>query len=150
MKLLFPLLLIVTLNTSFNYGSGPAYLTCKSESGRTLFKATIDDIDGTFQEAELSVDGVKLKFSDTDQAYCIFDSANGVYTLFIESGSGKDFANYKYLKFWSIPQTFKALLSTREHEKYQFKAKLYAKDPRNNKGPQTPTIELRCVLEYQI
>ena len=50
---------------------------------------------------------VKLNFTEDENANVIFDSKNGVYTLFIESKSKlkKDFTKYKYLKFWEIPKT---------------------------------------------
>ena len=34
--------------------------------------------------------------------------------------------------------------------KYEFKAKLYSKEPRKGKDIQTPEIELNCKLEYKI
>lgn len=144
------LLSIFLIASSFNYGSGTAYLTCKSESGRTLFKAEIEDIESTLQGAELTIDGKKLVFTDNDNSHCIFDAQCGVYTIFIESDPKKGFSHYKFLKFWTIPSTFKTIINTNTHQQYEFRAKLYASEPRKDKELQTPTIEVVCSLEYKI
>ncbi len=139
--------------TSFrtiNAGSGTAHLTCRSESGRTLFKADIQDIDGIVEKAELTIDGVKLDFSDLEKSSIIFDSKNGVYTIAIESSPDGDFSEQKFLKFWAIPRTFKTIKENNTGVKYVFKAKLYSTEPREGKNLQTPVIELDCILEYEI
>lgn len=153
MKKIFVLFLICFLATSHkNIGSATAYLNCKSESGRTTFKAEIQDIDGGLEKAELTIDGVKLLFGDEEYANVIFDSKTGVYTIFIESSSQakKDFSKYKYLKFWAIPKTFKTIVENNNEGKYEFKAKMYSTEPRKNKENSTPEIELNCTLEYKI
>jgi len=131
-------------------GSGTAYLSCKSESGRTLFNAEIQDIDGIIEKAELTVDGTKLNFNDAENTNIIFDSKNGVYTIAIESTSGKDFAEHRFLKFWAIPKTFKIIVENSTEAKYEFKARLYSTEPRQGKNLQTPVIEVSCILEYKI
>jgi hypothetical protein len=139
--------------TSFrSLGSATAYLNCKSESGRTLFKAEIQDIDGGLENAILTIDGVKLNFTDEENANVIFDSKNGVYTLHIESNSGtiKDFSKYKFLKFWAIPKTFKTIIENNSEGKYEFKAKMYSTEPRKGKDLQTPVIGMNCELSYKI
>ena len=84
--------------TSFKtVGSATAYLSCKSESGRTMFNAEIQDIDGGIEKAELTIDGVKLNFTEDENSNIVFDSKNGVYTIVIESKSQlkKDFSKFK-------------------------------------------------------
>ena len=153
MKKIIILLIVFLVLTSFkSIGSATAYLNCRSESGRTLFKAEIQDIDGGLEKAELTIDGVKLNFTEDENANVIFDSKNGVYTLFIESKSQlkKDFTKYKYLKFWAIPKTFKIITENNSEGKYEFKARLYSTEPRKGKGFSTPEIELYCELNYKI
>ena len=84
--------------------------------------------------------------------FVIFDSKNGVYTLFIETKSElrKDYAKYKYLKFWAIPKSFKVITENNSEGKYEFKARLYSTEPRKGKGFSTPEIELNCELNYKI
>ena len=151
-KLIICLIVLFGITSFKSVGSSTAYLNCKSESGRTLFKAEIQDIDGGLENAELTIDGVKLNFTEDENANVIFDSKNGVYTLFIESKSQlkKDFNKYKYLKFWAIPKTFKIITENNSEGKYEFKARLYSTEPRKGKGISTPEIELNCELKYKI
>jgi hypothetical protein len=102
-------------------GSNTAYLTCKSESGRTIFKAEILDIDGSLESAVLTVDGQKLIFTDNDDAFCIFDNQIGFYSLYLVS-KGKEF---QFLQCWSIPSSFKTVINTSAHQKYEFKARIF-------------------------
>ncbi|WP_447642808.1 MULTISPECIES: hypothetical protein [Chitinophagaceae] len=148
--ILLYLIIIIGLTSFKPAGSGTAYLTCRSESGRTLFNAEIQDIDGTIEKAELTVDGTKLNFDDAENTSIIFDSKNGVYTIAIENASDKDFSKHKFLKFWAIPKTFKIITETDTEVKYEFKAKLYSTEPRQGKSLQTPVIEVNCILEYKI
>lgn len=151
-KIIFYLIVFLGITSFKSVGSATAYLNCKSESGRTLFKAEIQDIDGGLENAELTIDGVKLNFTEDENANVIFDSKNGVYTLFIESKSQlkKDFTKYKYLKFWAIPKTFKIITENNSEGKYEFKARLYSTEKRKGKGFSTPEIELNCELKYKI
>ncbi len=146
-------LIVFTGITSFNsIGSATAYLTCKSESGRTIFEAEIQDIDGGLEKAELSIDGIKLNFNEEDNSSIIFDPKIGVYTILLESKSQlkKDFSKYKFLKFWAIPKTFKTIIENNSEGKYEFKAKLYSTEPRKGKEIQAPEIILNCKLKYKI
>ncbi|MFN5135868.1 MAG: hypothetical protein ACK5DG_11180 [Chitinophagaceae bacterium] len=141
---------ILLLTTSFKKaGSSTAYLTCKSESGRTLFSAEIGDKDGFVEKAELIVDNEKLSFTDENNSSIIFDPKNGVYTIFIEEKVKKE-NKYQFIKFWAIPKTFKTIINTNTKEKYEFRALFYATEPRKNKSLQTPVIEVICTLEYEI
>ncbi len=149
-KVIFCLIIMISLTSFKTVGSATAYLTCKSESGRTSFTAEIQDIDGGLEKAELTIDGVKLKFNGEENSNVIFDSRNGVYTIAIESKPDKDYSKHKFLKFWAIPKTFKTLVENNEEGKYEFKAKLYSTEPRKGKDLQTPEIELNCKLEYKI
>lgn len=150
-KIIICLIVFLVITSFKSVGSATAYLNCKSESGRTLFKVEIQDIDGGLENAELIIDGVKLNFAEDENANVIFDSKNGVYTLFIESKSQlkKDFTKYKYLKFWSIPKTFKIIKENNSEGKYEFKARLISTEPRKGKGFSTPEIELNCELKYK-
>lgn len=151
-KIIFYLIVFLGITSFKSVGSATAYLNCKSESGRTLFKAEIQDIDGGLENAELTIDGIKLNFTEDENANVIFDSKNGVYTLFIESKSQlkKDFTKYKYLKLWAIPKTFKIITENNSEGKYEFKARFYSTEPRKGKGFSTPEIELNCELKYKI
>jgi hypothetical protein len=151
-KIIILLIMFLGISSFKSLGSATAYLICKSESGRTFFKAEIQDIDGGLEKAELTIDGVKLIFSEEENANVIFDSKNGVYTLFIETKSElrKDYAKYKYLKFWAIPKSFKVITENNSEGKYEFKARLYSTEPRKGKGFSTPEIELNCELNYKI
>jgi len=146
-KTAFYLLIIIGLTSFKKVGSATAYLNCKSESGRTMFKAEIQDIDGHIENAELTIDGVKINFTNDDNSNLIFDSKNGVYAFVIESKPNKKF---KFLKFWAIPKTFKTIIENNTEGKYEFKAILYSTEPRKDKDLQTPQIEVNCNLEYKI
>ena len=63
-KIIFYLIVFLGITSFKSVGSATAYLNCKSESGRTLFKAEIQDIDGGLENAELTIDGVKIDFAD--------------------------------------------------------------------------------------
>lgn len=152
MKRILISILILVVSTSFKtVGSGTAYLNCKSESGRTIFKAEIQDIDSRLEKAELTIDGSKITFNEDEvNANIVFDSKNGVYTIAIENKPTTDFAKHKFLKFWAIPKTFKTIIENSSESKYEFKAKVYATEPRSNKERISPEIELNCTLEYRI
>ncbi|WP_264510571.1 hypothetical protein [Flavobacterium sp. N1719] len=149
-RILFCLIIIISLTSFKTIGSATAYLICQSESGRTKFKAEIQDIEGGLEKAELTIDGIKLIFTGEENSNVIFDSKNGVYTIAIESKPSKDFSKYKFLKFWAIPKTFKTIIENNVEGKYEFKAILYSTEPRKGKDLQTPKIELNCKLEYKI
>jgi len=151
-KIIICLIVFLGITSFKSVGSATAYLNCKSESGRTLFKAEIQDIDGGLEIAILTIDGVKLNFTDEENANVIFDSKNHVYSLHIESNSQsrKDFSKYKFLKLWAIPKTFKTIIENNSERKYEFKAKMYSTEPRKGKNLQTPEIEMNCELKYKI
>jgi hypothetical protein len=151
-KILFCLIIIVGLTSFKTVGVRTAHLTCKSESGRTLFNAELEDIDTRLTKAELIIDGDKLNFADEVNSSIIFDSKNGVFTVSIESKSQlkKDFSKFKYLKFWAIPKSFKTIFENSDNGKYEFRAKMYSTEPRKGKDSSTPEIELNCELEYEI
>jgi len=130
-------------------GSGPAYLTCKSDSGRTEFNAVLQDITGILFKAELAIDSTKVKYK-TDKGHTIFDPKNGVLTLYIDDGVKKSFPGHSFLEFWSIPSTFKTIKNKSGHQIYEFKANIYGSEIREDKERHTPIITLNCRLEYQI
>ena len=112
---------MITLGlTSFkSAGVRTANLICKSESGRTIFTAELEDIDIRIKKAELVIDEKKLNFSEDVNSNIIFDSKNGVFTIYLQSKSKskQDFSKYKFLKFWAIPKTFKTLLENNSEGK---------------------------------
>ncbi|WP_276501938.1 hypothetical protein [Terrimonas pollutisoli] len=149
-------LLLVSIlfsSTSFKtVGSGIAYLVCKSESGRTLFNAELQDIVGIVEKAELIVDGKKIAFSyeGGDEAFTIFDPHNNVFTLHISGKPNKEFPNSRFIEFWAIPSSFKIISSDHSNQKYEFKAKVVGTEPRKNKDLRTPEVIVNCTLEYKI
>ncbi len=151
-KLILCLIIIVGLTSFKTVGVRTAYLTCKSESGRTLFIAEIEEIDSKLIKAELIIDGKRLNFGDESNSNIIFDSKNGVFTIYLQSKSQqkKDFKEYKFLKFWAIPKSFKTIFENSDKGKYEFRAKIFSTEPRKEKDYSTPEIELNCELEYEI
>jgi len=146
-------LLFLVVFTSFNTpGSGTAYLTCKSESGRTEFTAELQDIVGPLEKAELKVDEKRLVFDDNDEVRTIFDAQSGVFTIYITCSPTKDFPNGRFVQFWAIPKSFKVIKSDRSNQRYEFKAKIEATEPRSgdNRDLRIPTVVLSCLLEYRI
>mgnify|MGYP001598064422 CR=1 FL=1 len=140
--------------TSFKPGEPVGTLTCKSESGRTIFTAILPSC-SYLEKAELSVDGSKSSFmTDDATAKVIFDPENKVFTVYIES-INQDPKIHKFLQLWAIPSTFKKTSGkkgpgTEFHDTYAFKAKLFGTDPRKNTDLNTPTIELNCILDYEL
>lgn len=147
------ILIIVGLLTSFRPGEPVATLTCKSESGRTTFTAELPSC-SYLEKAELVIDKSKLQFVVMDRSNIIFDPDNQVFTIVLESKSD-DPKEYKFLKFWALPSSFKKTKSKKGsgsqfHDTYEFHAKLYATEPRNISQPNTKTIELICTLDYEL
>ena len=141
--------LLITFAPPHRFGSTSSELVCKSESGRTLFKAKFEDFD-VLENAELKVDKDKMLFSATDRCHVFFDPENGVYTLHIESEAYSNFDTLRYVELWAIPASFKALQppGSRYNDSYEFKGKMKARDPRKNKEYETPVITLDCKLVH--
>jgi hypothetical protein len=140
------------LLSSFEFsGSGTAYLRCKSESGRTIFYAELQDIDAGLIKAQLTVDGKKVIFNGDDRGYTIFDAGTGVFTIYIDGEKTKDFPNGRFIQFWAIPKSFKDAGSDSHYQKYEFKARIEGTEPRKGEGKflRIPQVELNCVLEYK-
>lgn len=131
-------------------GSSTAYLTCKSESGRTVFNASLQDITGLLESAELSVDGKKLQFNDEDEVYTIFDAQKAVFTIYITGKATEDFPNGRFVQFWALPESFTIIKSATDHQIYEFNARIEATEPRKGRNLRIPLIELKCKLEYKI
>lgn len=140
------------LLTSFvpsKFGEPVATLTCKSASGRTIFTATLPEVE-YLEKAELVIDNSKLVFSIEDKGGAIFDPTNRVFTVYLESQNGE-----KHLRFWVTPSSFKKVFSEKGsgsqfHDIYEFQGMLEATEPRKGKENVTPTIELTCKLDYQL
>lgn len=104
------------------------------------------------EKAEFVIDKSKSQFGAMDHSNIIFDPDNKVFTVFLQSKS-EDPKEYKFLKFWELPSSFKKTKSKKGtgsefHDTYEFSAKLYATEPRNISQPNTKTIELICTLDY--
>jgi len=131
-------------------GSNTAYLKCKSESGRTIFTANLQDITGHLEKATFEIDNKRLEFTDEDEVFTIFDPKAGVFTVYINGKTNDDFPNSRFVQFWAIPDSFKTVVSEPNRHKYEFKARIEATEPRKEKALRTPQIELFCTLEYEI
>ena len=144
-------LLVSLLSIQLPMGSGTAYLKCKSASGKTVFYAELQDIDGFVEQAHLTIEGTRVDYTPGD-ARTIFDQRNGVLTFYIKNETDQQLKVHKFLKFWSIPSSFKVIKNTEGHQEYEFKAKILGSEPRKGKGKYliTPTITLNCHLVYKI
>lgn len=151
-RLLLLLPTFLLLSATPHRGSGTAFLSCKSVSGKTVFNAELQDIIGLLESAEFSIDGKKILFTSDDEVYTIFDAKNGVFTIYITGKTNDEFPNSRYIRLWAIPSSFKTILRTSETQHYEFKAKIMGTEPRkgNNFALLTPTIELNCTLKYTI
>jgi len=153
MRTFLTVTIILVIFTSFKPGEPIATLRCQSQSGRTIFIATLPSC-SYLEKAELNIDGSKLSFVAEDRAHIIFDPDNKVLTVFLQSKSD-DPKEYKFLKFWALPVTFKKIKSEKGsgsqfHDTYDFHAKMYATEPRKVAEPNTKTIELICTLDYEL
>jgi hypothetical protein len=150
MRLFILLFGIIFISAKDKPGSGTAYLKCKSESGKTIFNADLQDITGQLESAEFSVDNKKIKFDGNDDIYTVFDAKNGVFTIYIHGKTNNEFPNHKYIVLWAIPSSFKTINGERAKQKYEFEAKIYGTEPRKDQYLLTPTIKLKCTLVYEI
>jgi hypothetical protein len=139
--------------SSFRFGVREGTLTCKSESGRTLFNAKLEDGE-ILESAEFIIDSSKNIFTRKDESYVILDPANLVYTVCLDKAETPS-QKGEFLKFWAIPSTFKLILKEGEgslpHEVYTFKAKVWGSEPRRGKGFEynSKIIELNCTLDLE-
>lgn len=132
-------------------GSGTAYLTGRSASGRTVFKAELQDIAGMFEGGSISIDEHVLEFpaeGDRVQHHAIWDPQNGVFTLsYLHPGMD----DFKFFRMWAIPNSFKVISGDRSAGAvYEFEAVFEGTEPRPDKGHATSSIRLTCRLEYRI
>jgi hypothetical protein len=147
------LLMMLIVGLHVFAGSGTAKLTCTSASGRTTFTADLQDIQGMFEGAVLTIDGSTLRFpgeGNRTTSAIIWDPANGVFTVSYLRPGDDDFL---FLRFWAVPSTFKTISDERGSAAgavYTFDAIIEASEPRDGGGPSTPTIRLSCRLEYKI
>jgi hypothetical protein len=147
-KLLFFFILPVFLN-SFKNGEGTAKLTCRSQSGRTVFEAEFGEYT-ILRQAKLTIDGDSTLFYYSDNCTIIFDARAKVYTLNIESIANGNFDTARFVQLWAIPSTFieESASGTGFRDLYRFTAKFKARDPRKGKDYETPLILLDCTLRY--
>ena len=151
---LFISLIILAFFSSFRFGEPSATLTCKSASGRTIFKAELAGTNSV-EKAELKIDDSNLTFTQNDKSYIIFDPANKVFTIYLESKTSGNNDQIFFLRFWAIPDSFNPVSSkkgsgTQFQNVYEFKAKLESTEPRKGKEFNTPVIELICNLDYEL
>ena len=143
-KLLLSLLIITS---SLYAGSGPAFISGKTSSGRTAIEISVEDMSGTINSVKLTVDGKSLEMKSSDNATqqtIISDVKNGVYVLVLKSDS-------QVFKLWMIPGTNKITKQTDGSYHSTFAAIIEATDPRENNGWKlTPRITIGCTLKYDI
>ena len=143
-SIIFPLFL-----TSFKHGEGTARLTCKSQSGRTIFEAEFGEYT-MLRQATLIIDKDSMPFFDSDRCTVICDPEAKVYTLNIESEAYSNFDTARFVQLWAVPSTFidDSSPGSGFRDIYKFTAKLRARDPRKGKEYETPLILLNCTLTY--
>ena len=149
MKYLLTLIAFPLFLASFNHGEGTARLTCKSQSGRTIFEAEFG-VYTELRQAKFTIDKANMPFSYYDRYTVICDPEAKVYTLNIESEVHSNFDTARFVQLWAIPSTFteESSSGTEFHDIYKFTAKLRARDPRKGKGYETPVILLNSTLTY--
>lgn len=135
------LILLFTSSVAFA-GSADAVLICKSASGRTVFKAYLQDLAG-FTEAQFTIDGQTLQYKSESSGHLVFNEKNKILTISIND------AKVGWLTFYAIPTSFKTLKSKRHQAHYKFKAVIQGKDPRKGEW-QSKEIVLDCELTYSI
>lgn len=141
----------VVLGMTAPMGSGTAFLTGRSASGRTVFNAELQDISGLFEGGSITIDGHTLEFpaeQDRVEHHAIWDPKNGVFTLSYQRPGMEDFL---FFRLWAIPSAFKIISGDRNAGVvYTFHAVFEGSEPRPGKGHATPSITLNCQLEYRI
>jgi hypothetical protein len=149
MKYLLTFIIFPLFLNSFKTGEGTAKLTCKSQSGRTLFEAEFGEYT-ILRQAKLTIDKDNMPFYYSDRCTVIFDPEAKVYTLNIESEAHGNFDTARFVQLWAIPSTFteESSSGTEFHDVYKFTGKLQARDPRKGKEYKTPLILLNCTLTY--
>src|SRR5690349_19277322 len=105
MKYLLILIAFPLFLTSFNHGEGTARLTCKSQSGRTLFEAEFGEYP-ELRKAKFTIDKNNMPFYYSDKCTVICDPEAKVYTLDIESEAHGNFDTARFVQLWAIPSTF--------------------------------------------
>ena len=135
------------LTASLHAGSNTAYIKGETSSGRTAVEINVQDIEGRFISAKLTIDGntyVLKNDENTTHETVIYDKANGVYILILES-------NTKVFKLWMIPGSEKVISKGDGHYQSSFAAVIEATDPREgDKYSFTPRITIGCTLKYSL
>ena len=149
MKYLLTLIAFPLFLTSFNHGEGTTKLTCKSQSGRTIFEAEFGEYT-ELRQAKFTIDKDNIPFFYSDRCTVICDPEAKVYTLNIESEAHGNFDTARFVQLWAIPSTFteESTTGTEFRDIYKFTAKLKARDPRKGKEYETPLVLLNCTLTY--
>ena len=141
MKSLLFIILLFSSSVVFA-GSADAILTCKSASGRTVFRAKIGDL-LSFTSATFAIDGESLIYNDYSKGQVVFNAKHKVFTISIND------PKVGWLTFYAIPASFKTITNQRFNQHYKFKAVIQGKDPRQGKY-QSKEITLNCELTYSI
>ena len=149
MKYLFAFIVFPIFLGGFKRGEGTTYLTCKSQSGRTLFEAEFAEYT-VLRKAKIKIDKDSILFDDDDECTVVFDPETKVYTLNIESEKERDFGTHCSVQLWAIPATFteESPMELGIQAKYTFTAKIIGKDPRKEKKFEMPLILLNCTMTY--
>jgi hypothetical protein len=141
-KIIFIALLFLSFQSYA--GSNVAYLVCKSASGRTMFKAELQDI-MSFENGTFTIDGKSISYNASGCTSIIFNAKNKVFTIYLDEDDGEG----AWLTFYAIPETFNEIKGGEHDQHYKFKAIIQGKDPRPDKY-NSPEIELDCELTYSI
>src|SRR5215217_2043558 len=104
MKYLLTIIIFPLFLNSFKTGEGTSKLTCKSQSGRTLFEAEFGDYT-TLRQAKLTIDKDSMPFYHSDRCTVIFDPKAKVYTLNIESEAYSNFDTAGFIQLCVTPST---------------------------------------------
>lgn len=126
-------------------GSGSAIIEGKTSSGRTSVKISVQDIVGTFEHVELTIDGKSYKITNNGAKETVIqDKENKVYFLTLESED-------RIFRMWMVPGSEKVVSQSDGSYKSTFAAVIEASDPRKEgKWDFAPRITIGCTLDYSI
>lgn len=139
-------LLVTILGLSYYQsfaGSNAAYLKGKSESGRTKFECTLQDVTAGLISARFEIDGFSIHFDENDEANVIYDLNNQVFCIYLK---GKN----KMLNFWVLPKSIQKQSGDWFRGRFIFRAKVYGTEPRSNKDLFSPETVLNCTFVYEV
>ncbi len=154
-KTMFGAVLLVS-GTTFA-GSGPAFVDCKSGTGRTIVHVENQDLHG-LSVIKVTIDGKSLTYrvEESDgrripgaRGEGFFKLADQIITVYAEKSDDNSFG---WVEFWGVPGSFRKIRDTDAATEYTFNAKIQGTDPRinpeNSMGDNE--IAVTCRLKYEI